>query len=39
MHQTHDIIALFDRYLEARGCHFDAVVIGSAALNLLGVVS
>jgi hypothetical protein len=39
MHQTHDIIAWFDRYLEARGLHFDAVVIGGAALNLLGVVS
>ena len=39
MHQTHDIIASFDRYLEARGFHFDGVVIGGAALNLLGVVS
>jgi len=39
MHQTHDIIALFDRYLEAHGLHFEAVVIGGAALNLLGVVS
>lgn len=29
----------FDRYLEARGLHFDAVVIGGAALNLLGVIS
>jgi len=39
MHRTHDLIASFDRYLEARGLHFDAVVIGGAALNLLGVVS
>src|SRR5215469_11395177 len=39
MHRTHDIIALFDRYPEARSLHFDAVVIGGAALNLLGVVS
>jgi hypothetical protein len=36
---THDIIAWFDRYLEARRLHFDGVVIGGAALNLLGVVS
>jgi hypothetical protein len=39
MHRTHDIITSFDRYLEERGMHFDAVVIGGAALNLLGVVS
>ena len=39
VHQTHDIIASFDRYLEPRGLHFEAVVIGGAALNLLGVVS
>lgn len=39
MHQTHDIIASFDCYLEPRGLLFDAVVIGGAALNLLGVVS
>jgi hypothetical protein len=39
MHRTRDIIAAFDAYLEACGLHFDAVVIGGAALNLLGVVS
>lgn len=39
MHQTRDIIAAFDAYLEARGLHLKAVVIGGAALNLLGVVS
>lgn len=39
MHRTLDTVALFDRYLEARGLRFDAVVIGGAALNLLGVVS
>lgn len=39
MQHTHDIMASFDRYLEARNLHFDAVVIGGAALNLLGVVS
>ena len=39
MHRTLYNITLFDRYLEARGLRFDAVVIGGAALNLLGVVS
>jgi hypothetical protein len=39
MHRTLDTITLFDRYLEARGLRFDAVVIGGAALNLLGVIS
>lgn len=39
MHQTHHIIASCDRYLEARGLSFDGVVIGGAALSLLGVAS
>ena len=39
MHRTHDIIAAFDAYLEERRLQFDAVVIGGAALNLLGVIS
>jgi hypothetical protein len=39
MHRTYDIISSFDGDLAARGLRFDAVVIGGAALNLLGVVS
>ncbi len=33
------IISSFDAYLAIRGLHFEGVVIGGAALNLLGVVS
>jgi hypothetical protein len=33
------IIAAFDRYLAARNLRLEAVVIGGAALHLLGVVS
>jgi hypothetical protein len=33
------ILTTFDRYLGDRGLHLEAVVIGGAALNLLGVVS
>lgn len=36
---TREILVLFDRYVSERGLHFEAVVIGGAALNLLGVVS
>jgi hypothetical protein len=39
MHRTYDILQLFDRHLATRQLRFQAVVIGSAALNLLGVVS
>src|SRR5215467_13020296 len=39
MHRTHEILALFDHYLAERRFRFDGVVIGGAALNLLGVVS
>ena len=34
-----EILAAFDRYLAARNLRLEAVVIGGAALNLLGVVS
>ncbi len=34
-----EILTAFDRYLADRGLPLDAVVIGGAALNLLGVVS
>ncbi len=34
-----EIIEAFDRFLRDRGLQFDAVVIGGAALSLLGVVS
>ena len=34
-----ETLAAFDRYLAERGLQFSAVVIGGAALNLLGVVS
>lgn len=33
-----EVIADFDAFLEARGLRFEAVLIGGAALNLLGVV-
>ena len=36
---SHAIVLSFDQYLAARQLQFDAVVIGGAALNLLGVVS
>jgi hypothetical protein len=36
---TLTILEHFDRYLAARGLRLEAVVIGGAALNLLGVVS
>jgi hypothetical protein len=36
---TREILVSFDRYVSERGLHFEAVVIGGAALNLLGVVS
>ena len=34
-----EILAAFDRYLAARSLRLEGVVIGGAALNLLGVVS
>jgi hypothetical protein len=34
-----ETLAAFDRHLTARGLRFEAVVIGGAALNLLGVIS
>jgi Nucleotidyltransferase of unknown function (DUF6036) len=36
---TVTILQSFDRYLAARGLRFEAVIIGGAALNLLGIVS
>ncbi|MBZ5524761.1 MAG: hypothetical protein LAP21_21190 [Acidobacteriia bacterium] len=36
---TIEILTLFDQHLAESGLQFDAVVIGGAALNLLGVVS
>lgn len=39
MHRTSDILVSFDQYLAPRRLHFEGVVIGGAALNLLGVVS
>ena len=39
MHRTSEILASFDKYLAPRQLRFDAVVIGGAALNLLGIVS
>ncbi|HWX55973.1 MAG TPA: DUF6036 family nucleotidyltransferase [Verrucomicrobiae bacterium] len=36
---TGEILKLFDRHLAKSGLRLDAVVIGGAALNLLGVVS
>jgi hypothetical protein len=37
--QPIDTIEAFDRFLRDQGLRFDAVVIGGAALSLLGVVS
>jgi len=34
-----EVLAAFDRYLAARSLRLEGVVIGGAALNLLGVVS
>jgi len=39
MYETYAIVVSFDQYLAERQLQFDAVVIGGAALNLLGVVS
>ena len=39
MHQTKSTLLAFDQYLAERRLQFHAVVIGGAALNLLGVVS
>ncbi|MEE8408853.1 MAG: DUF6036 family nucleotidyltransferase [Myxococcota bacterium] len=36
---VHDTIDRFDRYLAERGIRFEAVVIGGAALNLIGAVT
>ena len=36
---TYELLVSFDRYLANRHLHFEAVAIGGAALNLLGVVS
>ena len=36
---TYELLVSFDRYLAKRHLHFEAVTIGGAALNLLGVVS
>src|SRR4051812_41450619 len=37
--QPREVVASFDTYLAERSLRLDAVVIGGAALNLLGVVS
>jgi Nucleotidyltransferase of unknown function (DUF6036) len=37
--QPRDVLKSFDAYLAERSLQLDAVVIGGAALNLLGVVS
>jgi hypothetical protein len=39
MHETKSTLLAFDQYLAERRLQFHAVVIGGAALNLLGVVS
>lgn len=39
MHATDTILLAFDQYLVERRLQFDAVVVGGAALNLLGLVS
>jgi hypothetical protein len=39
MQETQAIVLAFDQHLAERRLQFDAVVIGGAALNLLGVVS
>jgi hypothetical protein len=36
---TRETLNLFDQYLSIRGLRFEAVAIGGAALNLLGIVS
>jgi hypothetical protein len=36
---SREILEVFDRYLASRGLRLDAVVIGGAALNLLGVIA
>lgn len=36
---SREILEAFDRDLAGRGLRFDAVVVGGAALNLLGVIS
>ncbi len=36
---TVEILELFDQYLARKGLRLDAVVIGGAALNLLGIVT
>ncbi len=36
---TYELLVSFDRYLAKRHLNFEAVAIGGAALNLLGVVS
>ena len=38
MYETYAIVVSFDQYLAERQLQFDEVVIGGAALNLLGVV-
>lgn len=37
--KTRELLEAFDLYLARRGVHLEAVVIGGAALNLLGVIS
>jgi Nucleotidyltransferase of unknown function (DUF6036) len=39
VHETRRLLLAFDQYLADRRLPFEAVVIGGAALNLLGVVS
>ena len=39
MFDTKVIINRFDDYLEAQGLSFEAIIIGGAALNLMGVIS
>ena len=34
-----ETIAEFDRFLSCRGLEFDAVIVGGAALGLLGIIS
>ena len=34
-----EILVAFDEYLDARALHLEAIVIGGAALNLLGLIS
>ena len=36
---TRKTLEAFDRFLSARALRFDAVVVGGAALNLLGIVA